>query len=203
MKQLFVSFSLCFLISHVFGQQTGTQTADSTSKTLPNQAYVFAEDTLSLKSISYYKELVLYKPGIVKKINYQAGDFIKFKVSYEQRVFKGAIQAIGDNFIVLRDRPFPISQITVVWKYDKKSSCMPLLSQAASKLPLAGIGYALMDLNQVLGGSAPFSWRPMIVSAALFATGVGIRISFNYKHKISKRKWLKIIDYESIRKIRE
>lgn len=128
--------------------------------------------------------LLVEKPGTVKNYKYFAGDHIQLK-TVDGLLISGPINIIRDsNLIVDFTNELALSDIAVVYK---QRTLVNLGSTA-----LIGGSLLYLGLDLLNGGSKGVSFsenQGYQISAAVLATGIGMRLFTRKKMQMEKNKW--------------
>ncbi|NJL14942.1 MAG: hypothetical protein HC913_19390 [Microscillaceae bacterium] len=102
------------------------------------------------------------------------------------------LEGIGPDYIVARETQIPLSRIaSVVIQYER-----PLIRQAATYFPIAGLGYFLLDMvNPLFSNQEAFSPSrgTFITSGALVLGGLAMNLFKKRRIRLNERRYLKSI----------
>ena len=145
----------------------------------------------SLQSYAQYDNHLILKKGYKSKHHYLAGDSIRFLRNHMEMPIIGKIEAIGEDFIVIRSQVFPISEINVLYYYRKSFNF-----RAGGKiLQIAGPSFLGITAFNALYNSIRPIWTlsNLITSGSLFLSGLIMPIFQVRKYELGNKFFLRIV----------
>ncbi len=183
-KLMFVFISFSFVI----GQGLSIGLAQSEGGDSPIRT-----DSISTNYVLKQRLLTLEKGGKVKRLYYKVGDRINFYLKNDETLYRPFIQEILPSSFVTYQTEVPFEQVATWVIYNDSW----LVNQGSVYLPLAGIGYFLMDMiNPIFSQNEAFvfSKPTLLTSSMLVLSGLTLQLFKKRKHHLGKRKHLKAID---------
>jgi len=138
-----------------------------------------------------YENHLILRKSYKNKHHYLTGDSIRFKRNHLETPVIGQLEAIGEDFIVIRSEVFPISEINTVYFYRKSFN----FKTGGSILQLAGPAFLLMTgFNALINSIRPiWSRSNLITSGSLLAAGLVLPLFQVRKYKIGEKFNLRIV----------
>jgi hypothetical protein len=136
--------------------------------------------------------LALEKSGYRKRLRFYIGDEFHFKLKGERLIQRGTITDIQAQGIFINGLEVRLTEIVAVILHKDH----PLLAQARTYLPLAGVGYFLLDaINPVIVGRESLKIRTgaTLIGSGLTLGGLLLHLLKKRTIKLNKRKYLKTI----------
>jgi hypothetical protein len=183
-----------WVIILIFGIASLPIQAQTPSAQSAEDSIQLLEPTKSLEDLQP-RFLALEKSGYRKRLRFYIGDEFHFKLKGEKLIQKGTITDIQSKGIFINGLEVPLTEISAVILY--KDS--PFLAQARTYLPLAGLGYFLLDaINPVIVGRESLKIRTgaTLIGSGFTLSGLLLHLLKKRTIKLNKRKYLKtILDY--------
>lgn len=136
--------------------------------------------------------LVLRKKGTKRKYEYTVGSTLVYKQKGFDVYFKDRITDFADSTIILENNLLALSQIEVVDIQNSFSNRPEIFMLGENYLPWIGAGLMAIDLiNHTVVDGNSFSLDPGVttVSAAMIATGLGLKFIRRKKVKLTNPKF--------------
>lgn len=183
-KNLLVTFSLIyFSISQwCFAQESEQQAGKTTEDSL-------IEQSISNNKIIRNRFLALEKSGGKKRIRFYEGSEIVFKLKGDKAPYRATIERVKDSSLVILGTEIQLKDISAVVFYKNNG----LLNSATQLLPVAGIGYFLMDMiNPVFSNREAFVvTKPTVTtSATLILGGLFLKIFKKRTIRLNQKRYL-------------
>jgi hypothetical protein len=143
------------------------------------------------------KKLVLERVGKGQHIAYEAGDEIRYQLTFEDHFRKGIIASLGDNEIQFQHFSIHTDSIAAVDIRGRRFNKLNTYSLGA-KLQFAGVGYILIDQFNtavVQGNEFSLNTGVLVAGGSIFAAGTLLRILHKKKFKPGGRNKMYIADY--------
>jgi len=140
--------------------------------------------------------LTIFRPTNVKQFRYYVKNEITLKVKSGKKSYHGTIVFIGDSNLVIANRnkidTILVKQIRMII-LDRSNYLTRSFSKACL---IAGIGVLSLDIFNNLTNNESQIIKPIIVkeSLAFLAASAIFKLYAKRKHRIGKRKILKVID---------
>ncbi len=136
--------------------------------------------------------LALEKSGAIKRIRFYTGDEIHLQLVGDKTEYSPTITKIEENAIFSYGARIPLEDIRVVVIHRDEW----FLKQGSIYLPLAGVGYFLMDLmNPIFSEEQEvnISGSTILTSSAFILGGVILHFLKKRKHRLGNRKYLRTL----------
>lgn len=146
---------------------------------------------IGLQSYAQYDNHMILKKGYKSKHHYLVGDSIRFLRNQMDVPIIGQIEAIGEDFIVIRTQVFPISEINCIYYYRKSFN----FRGAGKMLQFAGPGFlGITAFNALYNSIRPiWSLSNLITSGSLFLAGMLLPLLQVRKYEIGDKFFLRIV----------
>ncbi|GAB4402733.1 MAG: hypothetical protein OHK0053_26930 [Microscillaceae bacterium] len=181
---------LCVLLCTAFGLAQAQENPNEQGATgLGEDSLPSLEDKAREKK-TYF--LALEKGGSNKRIRFYQGQSLQVFFHKDPVRYRLQLEGIGPDYIVARETQIPLSRISSVFiQYER-----PLIRQAATYLPVAGLGYFLLDMvNPLFSNQEAFSPSrgTFITSGALVLGGLALNLFKKRRIRLNERRYLKTI----------
>lgn len=150
-------------------------------------------------SFAQYENHLILKKGYKNLTHYLTGDSIRFQRNYLEVPTIGIIEAIGEDFLVIRSQVFPLKEINTV--YQRR----PFPFKAGGKaLQIAGPSFLGIAAFNALYNSIRPIWTVgnLITGGSFFLAGILMPLLQTRKFELGHRYYLRIVpsDPELLRK---
>ena len=132
--------------------------------------------------------LALEKGGRKKRIKFFVGEEITIKLIDDKKKYKVTIQDIKEDVIVVKDTELNIKEIRSITMDNSKNNT-PLLQTATTYLPIAGLGYILLDVIDF----AALATSTVLIGGTLFVGGLLLNLLKKRKFRLGKKRYLKTV----------
>jgi len=140
--------------------------------------------------------LDIMRLGKLKRMEYYRGDKIALKVKGSKKIYEGKLAVIGDSGFVLVNRKhadtIKLSNVRMIVR-SRANRITDAFSQA---FVIFGMGYTTLDVinNLINHESTIVKPRALLTSACFITAGVLLKLYELKRHRLGKRKKLKVID---------
>ena len=141
---------------------------------------------LSCSNVIAQSYLLLYKKGTSRRFKFEVSDELTFKKAGQKKFITAKIIGFTDSTIVFDGFELRPGQIDII-----KPAEGDLAEEIGRKLPLAGLGFIIIDYFQGENTNS-FNKSSLIIGATLAGAGVLIG-SLNKKKYIINLKWKLLI----------
>ncbi|MEA1876709.1 MAG: hypothetical protein U9N86_07580 [Bacteroidota bacterium] len=146
---------------------------------------------IGIQSYAQYDNHMILKKGYKSKHHYLIGDSIRFLRNHMDVPVIGQIEAIGEDFFVIKAQVFPISEITSIYYYRKSFN----FRGAGKMLQFAGPGFlGITAFNALYNSIRPiWSVTNLVTSGSLFLSGMILPLFQVRKYEIGNKFFLLIV----------
>jgi hypothetical protein len=139
--------------------------------------------------VSFGQNILLFQKNRHRQAFYKAGDVISFRIKGDRSKHKGHIKNIEDSVIVIGYYRINPQEISDLYVDDKTRIWFILRYKYGKVLPMAGIGYLLLDVIN----TGEIKEETVIIGASLVATGIVLKAIIGNRLRIRGKRKLEIL----------
>jgi hypothetical protein len=153
---------------------------------LPVFLYVYAS-----ASALFAQNILMFQKNRYRQAFYKTGDVISFRLKGDKSKHKGQIKNIEDSVIVIRYYRIDPREISDLYVDDKTKIWFILRYKYGKVLPMAGVGYLLLDAIN----TGEIKEETLVISASLIATGILLKSIIGKRLRVRGKRKLQILHH--------
>jgi hypothetical protein len=138
---------------------------------------------------SFAQNILMFQKNQHRQAFYKTGDVISFRIKGDRAKHKGQIKNIEDSVIVIGYYRINPQEISDLYVDDKTRIWFILRYKYGKVLPMAGIGYLLLDVIN----TGEIKEETVIIGASLVATGILLKSIIGNRLRIRGKRKLEIL----------